>query len=194
MINEFELSDETPVYVISVAAQLSGLHPQTLRAYDRMGLVSPGRAVGRGRRYSLRDILVLREVQRLSQEEGVNLSGIKRILALEDEERRSRLRLAETQAEIARLRAELESTRAVAARLAGLLRNSSSVGRALVPVEVAAETGAAPAAAAPAAAAPAASLPPAPSAAAAASGNVPPDGTHLASQATTKTRREAGDG
>ena len=122
MTGEFELSDDTPVYVISVAAQLSGMHPQTLRAYDRLGLVSPGRSAGRGRRYSLRDVLVLREVQRLSQEEGVNLSGIKRILELEDAERRSRLALAETHAEIARLRAELESTRAVAARLAGLLR------------------------------------------------------------------------
>src|SRR5713226_3598745 len=129
MINEFELSDDSPVYVISVAAQLSGLHPQTLRAYDRMGLVSPGRAAGRGRRYSLRDILVLREVQRLSQQEGINLSGIKRILALEDESRRSRLRLAEIQAEIARLRTELESTRAVAARLAGLLRTGGSGAR-----------------------------------------------------------------
>ena len=142
MINDFELSDETTVYVISVAAQLSGLHPQTLRAYDRMGLVSPGRAAGRGRRYSLRDILVLREIQRLSQEEGINLSGIKRILALEGEERRSRQRLTETQAEIARLRAELESTRAVAARLAGLLRNNS--GGALVPVRAAGGTGSAP--------------------------------------------------
>ena len=92
MTGEFELSDDTPVYVISVAAQLSGMHPQTLRAYDRLGLVSPGRSAGRGRRYSLRDVLVLREVQRLSQEEGVNLSGIKRILELEDAERRSRLR------------------------------------------------------------------------------------------------------
>ena len=77
MTSPFELSDDTPVYVISVAAQLSGLHPQTLRAYDRLGLVSPGRTGGGGRRYSLRDILILREVQRLSQEEGVNLSGIK---------------------------------------------------------------------------------------------------------------------
>src|SRR5438067_7642161 len=113
--NPFEVADDSPVYVISVAAELSGLHPQTLRAYDRLGLVSPGRSAGRGRRYSLRDVLVLREVQRLSQEEGVNLSGIKRILELEDAERRSRLALAETHAEIARLRAELESTRAVAA-------------------------------------------------------------------------------
>lgn len=130
---DFELSDDTPVYVISVAAQLSGLHPQTLRAYDRLGLVSPGRAVGRGRRYSLRDVLALREVQRLSQVEGVNLSGIKRILELEIAEERSRARLAELHAEIAQLRAELESTRAVAARLAGLLR-SRHEGAALVPV------------------------------------------------------------
>ena len=73
MTSEFELSDNTPVYVISVAAQLSGLHPQTLRSYDRLGLVSPGRTAGGGRRYSLRDILILREVQRLSAREGVNL-------------------------------------------------------------------------------------------------------------------------
>lgn len=119
---QFDLSDDTPVYVISVAAQLSGLHAQTLRAYDRLGLVSPGRSAGGGRRYSLRDVLALREVQRLSQEEGVNLSGIKRILELEDAEQRNRVRLAELHAEIAQLRAELESTRAVAARLAGLLR------------------------------------------------------------------------
>lgn len=189
MINEFELSDDTPVYVISVAAQLSGLHPQTLRAYDRMGLVSPGRAAGRGRRYSLRDILVLREVQRLSQEEGVNLSGVKRILALEDEERRSRLRLAETQAEIVRLRAELESTRAVAARLAGLLRSSGG-GGALVPVRSgpAGRTG-------PARPAPAPHAPPAPSAPAA-SGNAPPEGTPAGIQATAaaETGKEAGDG
>ncbi|PSK99517.1 MerR family transcriptional regulator/heat shock protein HspR [Murinocardiopsis flavida] len=77
--------EDTPVYVISVAAELSGLHPQTLRQYDRLGLVSPGRATGRGRRYSLRDIHMLREVQRLSQEEGINLAGIKRILELQRE-------------------------------------------------------------------------------------------------------------
>jgi len=133
LTSPYELSDDTPVYVISVAAQLSGLHPQTLRAYDRLGLVSPGRTGGGGRRYSLRDILILREVQRLSQEEGVNLSGIKRILELESAEQESRLRLAELLAEVAQLRAELESTRAVAARLAGLLRDHS--GGTLVPVK-----------------------------------------------------------
>jgi MerR family transcriptional regulator/heat shock protein HspR len=74
--------EDTPVFVISVAAQLSGLHAQTLRSYDRLGLVTPGRATGGGRRYSARDIAVLREVQRLSQEDGVNLAGIKRIIEL----------------------------------------------------------------------------------------------------------------
>jgi MerR family transcriptional regulator/heat shock protein HspR len=141
MTNPYQVSDDTPVYVISVAAELSGLHPQTLRSYDRLGLVSPGRSAGRGRgrRYSLRDVLMLREVQRLSQEDGVNLSGIKRILELESEWQRSRLRLAELHAEIAQLRAELESTRAVAARLAALLRNKSGGGT-LVPVRMAGGT------------------------------------------------------
>ncbi|MBB6118409.1 heat shock protein transcriptional repressor HspR [Nocardiopsis algeriensis] len=76
---------DAPVYVISVAAELAGMHPQTLRQYDRLGIVSPGRTSGRGRRYSMRDIQMLRQVQRLSQEEGINLAGIKRILELEDE-------------------------------------------------------------------------------------------------------------
>jgi MerR family transcriptional regulator/heat shock protein HspR len=78
------------MFVISVAAELAGMHPQTLRQYDRLGLVSPTRAPGRGRRYSLRDVATLREVQRLSQDEGVNLAGIKRILALESEVERLR--------------------------------------------------------------------------------------------------------
>ncbi len=133
MSSDFELTDDTPVYVISVAAQLSGLHPQTLRTYDRLGLVSPGRTPGKGRRYSLRDILILREVQRMSQEDNINLSGIKRILELESEWQRSRMMIAEMQAEIAQLRNELESTRAVAARLASLLREKGQ-GGALVPV------------------------------------------------------------
>src|SRR6478736_1712279 len=65
------VNDDTPVFVISVAATLAGMHPQTLRQYDRIGLVSPGRSSGRGRRYSARDIALLREIQRLSQDEGV---------------------------------------------------------------------------------------------------------------------------
>ena len=72
--------DDAAVFVISVAATLAGMHPQTLRQYDRLGLVSPGRTPGRGRRYSARDIAMLREVQRLSQDEGINLAGVKRIV------------------------------------------------------------------------------------------------------------------
>lgn len=74
--------DDAGLYVISVAAELSGLHPQTLRQYDRLGLVSPDRTVGRNRRYSLRDIASLRMVQRLVGE-GINHAGIKRIIELE---------------------------------------------------------------------------------------------------------------
>ncbi|MFE5326880.1 heat shock protein transcriptional repressor HspR [Embleya sp. NPDC056575] len=91
----FEIDETSPVYVISVAAQLSGLHPQTLRQYDRLGLVSPDRTAGRGRRYSARDIVQLREVQRLSQEAGINLAGIKRILELENQVLALRVRVAE---------------------------------------------------------------------------------------------------
>lgn len=80
----FELTDDTPVFVISVAAQLAGLHAQTLRQYDRLGLVSPGRTPSGGRRYSARNIEQIRQVQRLSQEEGINLAGVKRILELEN--------------------------------------------------------------------------------------------------------------
>jgi MerR family transcriptional regulator/heat shock protein HspR len=78
------VSEELPVYVISIAAELAGMHPQTLRQYDRLGLVSPGRSVGRNRLYSLKDIQRLREVTKLSNE-GVTLSGIMRILILEEQ-------------------------------------------------------------------------------------------------------------
>ena len=80
-----EKASDAKVLIISVAARLAGMHPQTLRQYDRLGLVNPGRAAGGGRRYSARDVALLREVQRLSQEEGVNLAGIKRIIELEQQ-------------------------------------------------------------------------------------------------------------
>jgi len=137
MSNPYELSDDMPVYVISVAANLSGMHPQTLRGYERVGLVVPRRTAGGGRRYSMRDILALREIQRLSQEEGINLSGIKRILDLERELEQARLMAAELHAEAAQLRAELESTRAVAARLAELRRTKVDPAATLVPVRAA---------------------------------------------------------
>ena len=96
----------TPVYAISVAAQIAGLHPQTLRQYDRLGLVSPDRAGGRNRLYSLRDIARLREVARLSGE-GVNLAGIQRILSLESENERLRSEVGLLRAEVQRLRPSL---------------------------------------------------------------------------------------
>jgi MerR family transcriptional regulator/heat shock protein HspR len=104
--------EDTPFFVISVAAQLSGLHAQTLRSYDRMGLVSPGRTSGGGRRYSMRDIVLLREVQRLSQDEGVNLAGIKRIIDLENQVDALRSRVAELQQELAQALAVADSTAA----------------------------------------------------------------------------------
>lgn len=99
---EVEQSADAKVLMISVAARMAGMHPQTLRQYDRLGLVQPGRAPGGGRRYSVRDVALLREVQRLSQDDGVNLAGIKRIIGLEQ--------LAEElQQRVARLEAELEA-------------------------------------------------------------------------------------
>ncbi|ALG86139.1 heat shock protein transcriptional repressor HspR [Gordonia phthalatica] len=86
--NERRRSDEVAdaaTFMISVAAELAGMHAQTLRTYDRLGLVTPQRTRGGGRRYSNRDVEMLREIQRLSQDEGVNLAGIKRIIELSDE-------------------------------------------------------------------------------------------------------------
>ncbi|ROT34332.1 MerR family transcriptional regulator [Micromonospora sp. HM5-17] len=105
--------------MISVAARMAGMHPQTLRQYDRLGLVQPGRAPGGGRRYSVRDVALLREVQRLSQEDGVNLAGIKRIIALEQlvEELQQRMAQLEAELEAAYRRvAELESLGGLARR------------------------------------------------------------------------------
>ena len=101
--------DDAAVYVISVAAQLAGMHAQTLRQYDRLGLVSPSRTRGGGRRYSGRDVVLLREVQRLSQEEGVSLAGIQRILELEHQVAALRARVAELAAEVARARSRAAS-------------------------------------------------------------------------------------
>ena len=89
------VDENTPVFVISVAAELAGMHAQTLRQYDRLGLVTPSRTRGGGRRYSARDVDLLREVQRLSQEEGVSLAGIARILELENAVGALRARVAE---------------------------------------------------------------------------------------------------
>ncbi|MDN5898996.1 MAG: helix-turn-helix transcriptional regulator [Brachybacterium sp.] len=102
MHSSHRLDDRAPVFVISVAAELSGMHPQTLRQYDRLGLVIPQRTRGRGRRYSTRDVERLREIQGLSQEQGINLAGIKRILELQDE-------VATLQGQLGRVRDRLET-------------------------------------------------------------------------------------
>src|SRR5919201_1300518 len=81
--SERRQSDERAVFVISVAAQLAGVHPQTLRIYERRGLLSPQRTSGNSRRYSQRDVDRLRQIQRLTQEEGVNLAGVRIIMDLE---------------------------------------------------------------------------------------------------------------
>ena len=108
------LPEDAPVFVISVAAELAGMHPQTLRQYDRAGLVTPGRTSGGGRRYSPRDVALLREVQRLSQEEGVNLAGIKRIIELESQVEALQSRVTDLLEELARTHASvLAATSAV---------------------------------------------------------------------------------
>jgi MerR family transcriptional regulator/heat shock protein HspR len=94
-------SADAKILIISVAARLAGMHPQTLRQYDRLGLVQPARTDGGGRRYSERDVALLREVQRLSQEDGVNLAGIKRIIGLEQ-------LVADLQEQVAELQHELD--------------------------------------------------------------------------------------
>lgn len=106
-----------PIYVISVAAELAEMHPQTLRQYDRLGIVTPSRAPGRARRYSQRDVNVLREVQRLSQE-GVSLEGIKRILELENQVLALQRRVQELTEELAERRTA-QASRVFAAGLAG---------------------------------------------------------------------------
>src|SRR5580698_8853379 len=97
--------DEARTFLISVAAELAGMHAQTLRTYDRLGLVTPQRTQGGGRRYSQHDVELLREVQRLSQDEGVNLAGIKRIIELTNQVEALRSRLKEMANEIEALRA-----------------------------------------------------------------------------------------
>ena len=104
----YQPDDATPVFVISVAAQLAGMHAQTLRQYDRLGLVSPSRTSGGGRRYSARDVALLREVQRLSQHEGVSLAGIQRILTLEHQVRALQAQVRALSAELAQGRAGAE--------------------------------------------------------------------------------------
>src|SRR5260370_2126638 len=112
--------DDARTFLISVAAELAGMHAQTLRTYDRLGLVSPQRSSGGGRRYSQHDVDLLREVQRLSQDEGVNLAGIKRIIELTNQVQALRPRLAE-------LAEELDSLRSSHRREAAVMPKSRAV-------------------------------------------------------------------
>jgi MerR family transcriptional regulator/heat shock protein HspR len=94
------MDEHSPIFAIAVAAELAGMHPQTLRQYDRLGLVSPTRTAGQSRRYSMRDVVQLREIARLSAE-GLNLEGIRRILDLENEVVALRARVHELEAALA---------------------------------------------------------------------------------------------
>ena len=118
MPNRMPLDEDAPIFAIAMAAELSGLHPQTLRQYDRMGLVSPQRTAGRVRRYSLRDVALLREVAELSQQ-GVSLEGIGRILTLQRENRELHRRVRALEAELANERLARRTGRVFAAGAEG---------------------------------------------------------------------------
>lgn len=94
------LDESSPIFSIAAAAELAGLHAQTLRQYDRLGLVEPARTAGNTRRYSMRDVGRLKQVQLLSGE-GVSLEGIRRILDMSDENRELRERVRELEAALA---------------------------------------------------------------------------------------------
>lgn len=121
---------DTPIFVISVAAELAGMHAQTLRAYDREGLVSPRRTSGGGRRYSQRDVELLQQVQQLSQDDGVNRAGIRRIMELEKQVDALRSRIGELSAELEEVQAALAAgqrhTRSAQA-IAGRVRPGEAV-------------------------------------------------------------------
>lgn len=112
---------ESRTFLISVAAELAGMHAQTLRTYDRLGLVSPRRTSGGGRRYSLHDVELLRQVQHLSQDEGVNLAGIKRIIELTSQVEALQSRLQEMAEELAVLRANQRRELAVVPKSTALV-------------------------------------------------------------------------
>lgn len=116
-----ELDENTPLFVISVAAELCGMHPQTLRQYDRMGLVSPTRTSGRSRRYTMQDVAKLREVAKLSAE-GVSLEGIRRVLELVNENVELRNRVRDLERELANQLMSQPGNRVFAAGDQGVIR------------------------------------------------------------------------
>ena len=105
------MNTSEPTFVISVAAELAGMHPQTLRQYDRLGLVTPSRTRGRGRRYSRQDVEELREIQRLSRDEGINLAGIRQIIELRNELKKLEREMQRATRELARMREEADARR-----------------------------------------------------------------------------------
>src|SRR5438552_10082963 len=102
---ETKRARERAVYIISVAAELAGVHPQTLRIYERKGLVRPKRTEGNNRRYSARDIRRLQAIQALTQDEGINLAGVKRIIELQAEIERLHEQIEELQRQLRHRRA-----------------------------------------------------------------------------------------
>lgn len=116
-----EIDETTPLFVISVAAELSGMHPQTLRQYDRMGLVSPTRTQGKSRRYTVQDVAKLREIQRLSTE-GVSLEGIRRVMELVNENTELKQRVRDLERELANQVMSQPGNRVFAAGDQGVIR------------------------------------------------------------------------
>ena len=116
-----EIDETTPLFVISVAAELSGMHPQTLRQYDRMGLVCPTRTQGKSRRYTVQDVAKLREIQRLSTE-GVSLEGIRRVMNLVDENAELKQRVRDLERELANQVMSQPGKRVFAAGDQGVIR------------------------------------------------------------------------
>lgn len=116
-----EINETTPLFVISVAAELCNMHPQTLRQYDRMGLVSPTRTQGKSRRYTMQDVAKLREVSRLSAE-GVSLEGIRRVLELVNENVELRTRVRDLERELANQVMNQPGNRVFAAGEQGVIR------------------------------------------------------------------------
>ena len=116
-----DISEDTPLFVISIAAELCGMHPQTLRQYDRMGLVSPTRTMGKSRRYTMQDVVKLREVSKLSAE-GVSLEGISRVLELVNENAELSSRVRDLERELANQVMSQPGNRVFAAGDQGVIR------------------------------------------------------------------------
>lgn len=111
-------SEEKGVYVISVAAELAGVHPQTLRMYERKGLISPKRTSGNSRRYSARDVEWVQRIQVMTQDQGINLAGVRMIIQMQEQ-------LDKMQSQLERARrgvSEVRSSREPTGRIAALVR------------------------------------------------------------------------